>query len=113
LTNADGATHVLRPAPLNDLVDGYTYQVHRESGTEITLRDVGGSTAKNISFSYSGTGTVVGGDGHDANQHLFLAGAPLNTSIGCSGNPCGQQVYLKLTGSTPSTTSQKLLELDG
>ena len=111
MANADGATHALRPAPLNDLVDGYTYEVHRVNGSEITLRDVGGSTDKSLSFSYTGTGTVVGGDSHDSNQHLFKAGAPLQTSLSCSG-ACGQQVYLRLTGSLPSTT-QKLLATDG
>ena len=66
-----------------------------------------------MTLTTSGAHTVVGGNSHDANQHLFTAGAPLNTSTGCSGNPCAQQLYLKLTGSLPSTTSQKLLNPDG
>src|SRR5581483_7773419 len=115
VTNADGATHALRPAPIHGLTDGFTYTVRRDDGTHIALQPAGGGGDITLSMTYPGSGghVVVGGDSHDSNQHLFTAGAPLNTSLGCSGNPCGQQVYLKLTGSLPSTTSQKLLEPDG
>jgi hypothetical protein len=97
VTNADGATHALRPAPINGLTDGVTYQVHRVNGTEITLRTVGGGSDIGLSMSH------IAGDSHDSNQHLFLAGAPLTTSLACGTHACGQQVYVKLTGSLPST----------
>ena len=92
--------HAIRPAPLTNLSDGITYQVHRVNGGHITLRPEGGGSDISLATDH------VFGDAYDANEHLFLAGSVLHAAIG------SQQVYLQLTGSLPSTT-ERLLASDG
>ena len=98
--------HAIRPAPLGALVDGDTYLVHRVDSGHITLRS---PSAPAVDLSLDKTDgashTVIAGD-FFGNQALFKAGSVLHTA---SGN---QQIYVRLTGSLPSST-EALLASDG
>ena len=80
--------------------------MHRVDGTHITLRS---PSAPGVDLSLDKTDglghTVIAGD-FFGNQALFKAGSALHTA---SGN---QQIYVRLTGSLPSTT-ELLLASDG
>ncbi len=96
----NSVVHAIRPAPLGDLVDGYTYEVRNAGGGQIALRTVGGGTDLSLATTH------IFGD-YYGNQQLFLAGSALHASTD------GQQVYLQLTGTLASPTSEKLLAGDG
>ena len=102
------ATQAIRPAPINGLTDGDTYQVHRVDAGHITLRNVGSSSDIAITSSYS-AGSTIAGDDFASTQQLFKAGSALQTaSCGSPPAPCTDQIYLKLIGSvTPGVESLK------
>ena len=100
----NSVTHAIRPAPIGNLVDGFTYLVHRVDPTHITLRLP----------SAPGSDVSLASDHVFGSSQLFRAGHALQTATGCGSppGPCSQQVYLKLTGSLTAGT-ETLTASDG
>ncbi len=109
--SANNVTYAIVPAPMGGLTNGDTYQVHRIDGSNIALQAVGTSTDITLDptavdpTSLNSYPVIFGGDAHDSNQELFLAGSALQAASGA------QQVYEQLGSLSGST--QELLAPDG
>ena len=87
-------------------------QVHKHPNITISAHYADPNSAFGAAATIGGNPNNFGGGSFS--QELFKAGAPLTTSTSCGSShtkACAQQVYLRLTGSLPSS-SEKLLNSD-